>query len=278
MTTHALRESHIARSALIAVALLFIGLFVLLPLAAVFAEALKHGIEAFAAAIIEPDALAAVRLTLLVAAISVPLNVLFGLAASWAIAKFDFPGKSLLITFIDLPFSVSPVVSGLIFVLLFGAQGWFGARLAQHDLQIIFAVPGIVLATVFITFPFVARELIPLMQEQGRDDEEAALSLGASGWQTFWHVTLPNVRWGLLYGVLLCNARAMGEFGAVSVVSGHIRGLTNTLPLHVEILYNEYNFVGAFAVASLLASLALVTLVAKSILEWRLDYHRGTGH
>ncbi len=214
-------------------------------------------------AIVEPDALAAIRLTLLVAAIAVPLNLVFGLAAAWAIAKFEFRGKSLLITLIDLPFSVSPVISGLIYVLLFGAQGWFGPWLKEHDIKIIFAVPGIVLATIFVTFPFVARELIPLMQEQGTDEEEAALSLGASGWQTFWRVTLPNVKWGLLYGVLLCNARAMGEFGAVSVVSGHIRGLTNTMPLHVEILYNEYDFVGAFAVASLLALLALVTLVAE---------------
>ncbi|HKX23483.1 MAG TPA: sulfate ABC transporter permease subunit CysW [Rhizorhapis sp.] len=275
----ALQETKPAQLALIGIALAFIGLFILLPLVAVFAEALKQGVLAYAQALVEPDAWSAIQLTLIVAAISVPANVIFGLAASWAITKFDFPGKSLLITFIDLPFSVSPVVSGLIFVLLFGAHGWFGAWLAEHDVQIIFAVPGIVIATIFITFPFVARELIPLMQEQGRDDEEAAISLGASGWQTFWHVTLPNVRWGLLYGVLLCNARAMGEFGAVSVVSGHIRGLTNTMPLHVEILYNEYNFVGAFAVASLLAMLALVTLVVKSVLEWRFDYQRGSaGH
>ncbi|WP_380880128.1 sulfate ABC transporter permease subunit CysW [Sphingomonas sp. DBB INV C78] len=257
----------------------FLGLFLLMPLLAVFAEALSDGLGAYAEAVIEPDALAAIRLTLLVAAISVPLNIVFGIAAAWAITKFDFPGKSILITFIDLPFSVSPVVSGLIYVLLFGAQGWLGPWLAEHDIQIIFAVPGMVLATVFVTFPFVARELIPLMAEQGRDDEEAALSLGASGWQAFWHATLPNIRWGLLYGVLLCNARAMGEFGAVSVVSGHIRGETNTMPLHVEILYNEYNFVAAFAVASLLALLALVTLVLKSFLEWRYDYHgKGTGH
>ncbi|MBB4631667.1 sulfate ABC transporter permease subunit CysW [Sphingosinicella soli] len=272
-------ESRTARWLLIAAALGFLGIFLFLPLVAVFAEALEKGVGAYMAAIVEPDALAAIRLTLLVAAISVPVNILFGVSAAWAITKFDFPGKSLLITFIDLPFSVSPVVSGLIFVLLFGAHGWFGAWFAERDIQIIFAVPGIVLATVFVTFPFVARELIPLMTEQGRDDEEAALSLGASGWQTFWHVTLPNIRWGLLYGVLLCNARAMGEFGAVSVVSGHIRGLTNTMPLHVEILYNEYNFVAAFAVASLLALLALVTLVLKSIVEWRFNYHhRGTGH
>lgn len=264
---------------LIAAALAFIALFLVLPLIAVFTEALSKGFEAFGAALVEPDALSAIKLTLLVAAISVPLNLVFGIVAAWAIAKFDFPGKSLLVTFIDLPFSVSPVVAGLIYVLLFGAQGWFGPWLQEHDIQIIFAVPGIVLATIFVTFPFVARELIPLMNEQGRDDEEAALSLGASGFQTFLHVTLPNIRWGLLYGVLLCNARAMGEFGAVSVVSGHLRGLTNTMPLHVEILYNEYNFVAAFAVASLLALLALVTLVLKSFVEWRFDYQRGSaGH
>ncbi|MBB5706982.1 sulfate ABC transporter permease subunit CysW [Sphingopyxis panaciterrulae] len=268
-----------ARFALIALAIGFLALFLLLPLVAVFAEALAKGFGAYAAAIAEPDALAAIRLTLLVAAIAVPLNIVFGIAAAWAIAKFDFPGKTVLTSFIDLPFSVSPVVAGLIYVLLFGAHGWFGPWLRVHDIQIIFAVPGIVLATVFVTFPFVARELIPLMSEQGRDDEEAALSLGASGFQTFWRVTLPNIRWGLLYGVLLCNARAMGEFGAVSVVSGHLRGQTNTMPLHVEILYNEYNFVAAFAVASLLALLALVTLILKSIVEWRFDYQRGgAGH
>jgi sulfate transport system permease protein len=272
-------EGRATKGLLILAALGFLGFFLLLPLIAVFSEALKQGIAAFGEAVTDPDALAAIRLTLLVAAISVPLNIVFGVAASWAITKFSFPGKSLLLTLIDLPFSVSPVVSGLIFVLLFGAHGLAGPWLAEHDLKVIFAVPGIVLATVFITFPFVARELIPLMMEQGRDDEEAAISLGASGFQTFWHVTLPNIRWGLLYGVLLCNARAMGEFGAVSVVSGHIRGLTNTMPLHVEILYNEYDFVGAFAVASLLACLALVTLVAKSVLEWRFDlHHEGTGH
>ena len=247
----------------------WLALFLLLPLLSVFAEALRQGLGAYFTAIVEPDAMAAIRLTLLVAAIAVPLNLAFGLCASWAIAKFEFKGKSFLITLIDLPFSVSPVISGLIYVLLFGAQGWFGPWLGAHHFKVIFAVPGIVLATVFVTFPFIARELIPLMTEQGTEDEEAALSLGASGWQTFFRVTLPNVKWGLLYGVLLCNARAMGEFGAVSVVSGHIRGLTNTMPLHVEILYNEYNFVGAFAVASLLALLALVTLVLKSILEWR---------
>ena len=267
------------RHLLVAAALAFIALFLVLPLVAVFTQALSKGLAAYGAALVEPDAQSAIRLTLLVAAISVPLNVVFGVVAAWAIAKFDFPGKSLLITFIDLPFSVSPVVAGLIYVLLFGAQGWLGPWLRDHDLQIIFAVPGIVLATIFVTFPFVARELIPLMTEQGRDDEEAALSLGASGFQTFLRVTLPNIRWGLLYGVLLCNARAMGEFGAVSVVSGHLRGLTNTMPLHVEILYNEYNFVAAFAVASLLALLALVTLVLKSIVEWRFAYQRGSaGH
>jgi sulfate transport system permease protein len=272
-------ESPIARGLLLAIAFAFLGIFLLLPLISVFAEALRQGIGPFFGAIVEPDAWSAIRLTLIVAAISVPLNIVFGIAASWAITKFDFPGKSFLITLIDLPFSVSPVVAGLIYVLLFGANGWFGAWLQERDVQIIFAVPGIVLATIFVTFPFVARELIPLMAEQGRDDEEAALSLGANGWQTFWHVTLPNIRWGLLYGVLLCNARAMGEFGAVSVVSGHIRGETNTMPLHVEILYNEYNFVAAFAVASLLALLALVTLVIKTALEWRFDYQRrGAGH
>jgi sulfate transport system permease protein len=265
-----------ARKWLIGGALSYLGLFVLLPLVSVFAEALSQGLAAYAEAITEPDARAAIRLTLLVAAVSVPLNVVFGLSAAWAITKFDFRGKSVLVSLIDLPFSVSPVVSGLIFVLLFGAQGWWGQWLARHDIEIIFAVPGIVLATMFITFPFVARELIPLMAEQGRDDEEAAISLGASGWQVFCRVTLPNVRWGLLYGVLLSNARAMGEFGAVSVVSGHIRGETNTIPLHVEILYNEYNFVAAFAVASLLALLALLTLVLKSALEWRLRRnHKG---
>ncbi len=264
---------------LIAVALVFLLLNLALPLITVFVEAFAKGWDAYRIAITDPDALAAVRLTLVVAVIAVPLNIVVGLAASWAVAKFDFPGKSILITLIDLPFSVSPVVAGLIYVLLFGLQGWLGPWLREHDVQIIFAVPGIVLATVFITFPFVARELIPLMQEQGRDDEEAALSLGASGWQAFARVTLPNIRWGLLYGVLLCNARAMGEFGAVSVVSGHIRGLTNTMPLHVEILYNEYNFVAAFAVASLLAGLALVTLVVKSLLEWRYaDQLTGAGH
>jgi len=247
----------------------FLGLFLVVPLVAVFTEALRKGLGAYLDSFHQPDALAAIRLTLLVAGIAVPLNIVFGLAASWAIAKFEFRGKSLLITLIDLPFAVSPVISGLIYVLLFGLQGWFGPWLAAHDIQIIFAVPGIVLATVFVTFPFVAREMIPLMQEQGTEEEEAALVLGASGWQTFWRVTLPNVKWALLYGVILCNARAMGEFGAVSVVSGHLRGKTNTMPLHVEILYNEYNFVAAFAVASLLALLALVTLVLKALVEWR---------
>ncbi len=251
------------RYALVVTALVFLGLFVLVPLAFILVEALKKGFGVYLAAITEPDAIAAIKLTLLTAAIAVPLNLVFGIAAAWTIAKFSFPGKDVLTTLIDLPFSVSPVVSGLIYVLIFGLQGWFGAWLHEHDLKIIFAVPGIVLATIFVTFPFVARELIPLMQAQGTEQEEAATVLGASGWQTFLRVTLPNVKWGLLYGVILCNARAMGEFGAVSVVSGHIRGATNTLPLHVEILYNEYQFAAAFAVASLLALLALVTLALK---------------
>ncbi len=254
---------------LTAIALLFLGFFLVLPLAAVFTEALRHGVRAYFGAFADPDALAAIRLTLLTAAIAVPANLVFGIAAAWLITKFQFSGKSLLTTLIDLPFAVSPVIAGLIYVLVFGLQGWFGPWLQEHDIRIIFAVPGIVLATTFVTFPFVARELIPLMQSQGADEEYAAITLGASGWQTFWRVTLPNIRWGLLYGVILCNARAMGEFGAVSVVSGHIRGETNTMPLHVEILYNEYNFVGAFAVASLLALLAIVTLVLKSLVEWR---------
>ncbi|HKQ29851.1 MAG TPA: sulfate ABC transporter permease subunit CysW [Burkholderiales bacterium] len=265
----AVTESRFARIALTSVALVFLGLFLVVPLGAVFYEALRKGFAAYFTALVEPDALSAVWLTLIVAAIAVPANLIFGVTAAWAVAKFEFRGKSLLLTLIDLPFSVSPVIAGLIYVLVFGAQGWFGPWLSEHDVKIIFAIPGIVIATVFITFPFVARELIPLMQAQGNDEEEAAITLGASGWRTFWHVTLPNVKWGLLYGVILCNARAMGEFGAVSVVSGHIRGATNTMPLHVEILYNEYNFVAAFAVASLLALLALVTLVLKSLLELR---------
>ncbi|QHI96895.1 sulfate ABC transporter permease subunit CysW [Xylophilus rhododendri] len=267
-------ESPWVRRTLIGVALLFLALFLLLPLAAVFTEALRKGLDAYLEALKEPDAWSAIRLTLLTAAISVPLNLVFGVAAAWCIAKFEFRGKSVLTTLIDLPFSVSPVVAGLMYVLVFGAQGWFGPWLSAHDIKIIFAVPGIVLATVFVTFPFIARELIPLMQAQGTDEEQAAIVLGASGWQTFWHVTLPNIKWGLMYGVILCNARAMGEFGAVSVVSGHIRGQTNTVPLHVEILYNEYQSVAAFAVASLLALLALVTLVVKSIVEWRSERER----
>lgn len=263
------QEPPLVRWIVIALAVLFLSLFLVLPLATVFAQAFARGLDAYFKALLEPDALAAIRLTLLVAAIAVALNVVFGVTAAWAIAKFEFAGKSLLITLIDLPFSVSPVISGLVFVLLFGAQGFFGAYLQAHDIQIIFALPGLVLATLLVTFPFVARELIPLMQEQGTQDEEAAISLGASGLQTFFRVTLPNVKWALLYGVLLCNARAMGEFGAVSVVSGHVRGETNTMPLYVEILYNEYKFTAAFAVASLLALLALVTLIAKALLEQR---------
>jgi sulfate transport system permease protein len=258
------------RNLLIATALAFMLLFLVLPLAAVFAEALRKGWEAYWEALKEPDAWSAIRLTLLTAAIVLPLNLVFGVAAAWAIAKYEFRGKAFLVTLVDLPFSVSPVVAGLIYVLVFGAQGWLGPWLAAHDVKIIFAVPGIVLATVFVTFPFIARELIPLMQAQGTEEEEAAIVLGASGWQTFWRVTLPNIKWGLLYGVILCNARAMGEFGAVSVVSGHIRGETNTMPLHIEILYNEYQFAAAFAVASLLAGLALVTLVLKYVVEQRL--------
>ena len=260
-------EARAIRLLLIALVVVWLGLFLLLPLLSVFAEALRQGLGAYLAAIVEPDALAAIRLTLLVAAIAVPLNLAFGLCASWAIAKFEFQGKSFLITLIDLPFSVSPVISGLIYVLLFGMQGWFGLWLQEHDISIIFAVPGIVLATMFVTFPYVARELIPLMEEQGITEEEAGVTLGASGWQIFRRVTLPNIRWGLLYGVVLCNARAMGEFGAVSVVSGRIRGQTTTLPLHIEILYNEYDFTAAFAASSLLAMLAVVTLAAKHLLE-----------
>jgi len=264
------REPWLVRALLVAVTLGFLALFLLVPLAAVFVEALRDGWHAAAAAFTDKDAASAVKLTLLVAAIVVPLNTAFGLAAAWLLARHRFAGRQLLMTLIDLPFAVSPVVSGLVFVLLFGLQGWFGPWLRDHDIKIIFAVPGIVLATCFITFPFVARELLPLMQEQGSDAEEAALSLGASGWRTFFLVTLPNVKWALLYGVILCNARAMGEFGAVSVVSGHIRGRTNTMPLHVEILYNEYQFTAAFAMAALLALLALGTLAAKSLVEWRV--------
>ncbi|MFM1980816.1 MAG: hypothetical protein RLZ68_2081 [Pseudomonadota bacterium] len=256
---------------LIGIALVFIFLFLILPLAAVFTEAMRKGVDAFFEAFKEPDAWSAIRLTLLVAVIAVPLNLVFGVAAAWAIAKYEFKGKAFLTTLVDLPFSVSPVVAGLIYVLMFGAHGWFGPWLQANDVKIIFAVPGIVLATIFVTFPFIARELIPLMQAQGTDEEQAAQVLGATGWQTFWHVTLPNIKWGLIYGVILCNARAMGEFGAVSVVSGHIRGQTNTMPLHVEILYNEYQSVAAFAIASLLALLALVTLVIKSFVEWQFE-------
>jgi sulfate transport system permease protein len=262
------------RYALIAIALIFLTLFLFVPLVAVFTEALKKGWDTYKESVLDPDALSAIKLTFIAAGIAVPLNLVFGVAAAWTIAKFDFPGKSILLSLIDLPFSVSPVIAGLIYVLLFGSQGWFGAWLMEHDVKILFAVPGIVLATVFVTFPFVARELIPLMQAQGSEEEEAALVLGASGWKTFCKVTLPNIKWGLLYGVILCNARAMGEFGAVSVVSGHIRGETNTMPLQVEILYNEYNFTAAFAIASLLALLALVTLAVKTFIEWRLHQAR----
>jgi len=267
------RESGPVKWILIGVALLYMAFFLLLPLACVFMNALSKGLGAYFAAISDPDALAAIRLTLLTAFIAVPLNLIFGIAASWAIAKFDFKGKNFLLTLIDLPLSVSPVISGLIFVLLFGAQGAFGPWLIEHGIKIIFAPPAIILATIFITFPMVARELIPVMKSQGNDEEEAAITLGASGFKTFWMVTLPNIKWGLLYGVILCNARAMGEFGAVSVVSGHIRGLTNTLPLHIEILYNEYQFTAAFAAASLLVLLAVVTLVAKTIIERRIHEH-----
>jgi len=262
-------EAPWVRWTLITIALAFVLVFLVLPLAAVFAEALRKGGQAYLEALKEPDAWSAIRLTLITAAITVPLNLVFGVAAAWAIAKYEFRGKAFLTTLVDLPFSVSPVVAGLIYVLVFGAQGWFGPWLAAHDIKIVFAVPGIVLATIFVTFPFIARELIPLMQAQGNEEEQAAIVLGATGWQTFWRVTLPNIKWGLVYGVILCNARAMGEFGAVSVVSGHIRGQTNTMPLHVEILYNEYQSVAAFAVASLLALLALVTLVIKSVAEWK---------
>ena len=268
----ALTEPAPVRWLLTGIALLFLGLFLFVPLAAVFSQALEKGWETYLTALREPDALSAIRLTLLTAAVAVPLNLLFGLTAAWAIAKFRFPGKQLLITLIDLPFSVSPVISGLIYVLMFGLQGWFGPWLQAHGIRIIFAVPGIILATIFVTFPFVARELIPLMETLGKEEEEAALVLGATGLQTFFRVTLPNVRWGIIYGVILCNARAMGEFGAVSVVSGHVRGATNTIPLHVEILYNEYNYTAAFAVASLLALLAVVTLGVKSLAEWRMRH------
>jgi sulfate transport system permease protein len=254
---------------LIAGTLLFLGLFLFVPLIVVFTEAFKKGAALYLESITEPDAVSAIQLTLIAAGIAVPLNLIFGVAASWAVAKFQFPGKSFLITLIDLPFSVSPVISGLVYVLLFGLQGWLGPWFAAHDIKIIFAVPGIVLATIFVTFPFIARELIPLMESQGSDEEEAARTLGASGWQTLWRVTLPNVKWGLLYGVILCNARAMGEFGAVSVVSGHIRGMTNTIPLHAEILYNEYNSVAAFAMASLLTILTLITIALKALIDWQ---------
>ena len=280
----AIQEPAWVRWTPIGLALAFLTLFLFVPLISVFYEALRKGVEVYFASIVEADALSAIKLTLTTAAIAVPLNLVFGLAAAWAIAKFEFRGKNLLITLIDLPFSVSPVIAGLIYVLIFGLQGWLGPWLLEHDIKIIFAVPGILLATIFITVPFVARELIPLMQAQGTEEEEAAVVLGASGWQTFFRVTLPNIKWGLLYGAILCNARAMGEFGAVSVVSGHIRGLTNTMPLHVEILYNEYNFAAAFAVASLLALLALVTLALKTLVESRTvkqtkgqaNEHRGT--
>jgi len=262
-------EPVLVRWLLITLMLAFLTLFLIVPLTAVFTEALRKGFNTYITALIDPDALSSIKLTLIAAAIAVPLNLIFGVAAAWAIAKFEFKGKSILITLIDLPFAVSPVIAGLIYVLIFGLQGWFGSSLIDNDIKVIFAIPGIVLATVFVTFPFVARELIPLMQAQGKEEEEAGLVLGASGWQILWRITLPNVKWGLLYGVILTNARAMGEFGAVSVVSGHIRGMTNTMPLHVEILYNEYNYAAAFAVASLLAILALVTLILKSLVEWQ---------
>ncbi|WP_051321393.1 sulfate ABC transporter permease subunit CysW [Chrysiogenes arsenatis] len=274
----AITEPLWVKTLLITLALGFIALFLLMPLAAVFTQAFEMGLSVYLAAITEPDALEAIKLTLLVVVIAVPINTVFGVAAAWCIAKFEFRGKNLLTTLIDLPFAVSPVIAGLIFILLFGTQGWFGPFLQEHDIRIVFAVPGIVLATMFVTFPFVARELIPLMQEQGKDEEESALTLGANGWQMFWRVTLPNIKWGLLYGVILCNARAMGEFGAVAVVSGHIRGLTTTMPLHIEILYGEYLFSAAFAVASLLAFLALITLVLKSFIEWRSGKRHAAKH
>jgi len=263
-------EPALVRWLLITIVLVFLALFLLLPLTAVFTQAFAKGLSVYLDALKEPDTLSSIKLTLITAAVTVPLNLFFGVTAAWAIAKFSFPGKNLLITLIDLPFSVSPVISGLIYVLIFGLQGWLGPWLQEHDIKIVFAIPGIILATIFVTFPFVARELIPLMESQGKEEEEAALVLGASGLQTFFRVTLPNVKWGIIYGVILCNARAMGEFGAVSVVSGHIRGMTNTVPLHVEILYNEYNYTAAFAVASLLAFLALITLVVKTIAEWKV--------
>jgi sulfate transport system permease protein len=274
----ATRDRPLVKWIVLSISLLFFICFLVLPLATVFIEALKKGWNVYLEAILDDDALSAIELTLIAAVIAVPLNLVFGVAAAWAIAKFDFRGKQLLITFIDLPFSVSPVVAGLVYVLMFGANGWIGPWLSDHDIRIVFAVPGIVLATIFVTFPFIARELIPLMQAQGKDEEEAAVVLGASGWQTFWYVTLPNIRWGLIYGVVLCNARAMGEFGAVSVVSGHIRGVTNTMPLQIEILYNEYQFSAAFAVASLLALLALLTLVLKTFIEWRAALAARTTH
>jgi sulfate transport system permease protein len=276
VATQPRQEADWVRWTLTGTALLVIGLFLFLPLLTVLVEGLRKGWEAYFSALIEPNTLSAIKLTLIVAVIAVPLNTVFGITAAWLIARFDFFGKNFLLTLIDLPFSVSPVIAGLIYVLVFGANGWFGSWLIEHDVKILFAVPGLVLATIFVTFPFVARELIPLMQEQGRDEEEAALSLGASGWQMFFKITLPNIKWALLYGVTLCNARAMGEFGAVSVVSGHIRGLTNTLPLHVEILYNEYNFAASFAAASLLALLAVTTLIIKSVLEWKQERDRRT--
>ena len=274
MNSHSTRDPLWARYILIGIALAFLALFLFVPLAAVFTEAFRKGIGVYVASLNHEDARSAIALTLLIAVLAVPLNAVFGVAAAWAIAKFEFKGKSLLLSLIDLPFAVSPVVSGLVYVLLFGAQGLFGPWLAEHDVKIIFAVPGMLLATIFITFPFIARELIPLMQAQGSDQEYAALSLGASGWQTFWRVTLPNIKWALFYGVILCNARAMGEFGAVSVVSGHIRGETNTLPLHIEVLYNEYNFAAAFACASVLSILGLITLGLKSLIEWRAGLRR----
>jgi len=268
-------EPRLVRLLLIFIAFVFLGIFLLLPLASVFVEAFKKGWQLYVSSITEPVAVAAIKLTLLTAAIAVVSNMIFGIAAAWAISKFDFPGKSVLITLIDLPFAVSPVISGMVFILLFGMQGWLGPWLNQHDIKVVFAVPGVILATMFVTFPFVARELIPLMQSQGKEAEEAALVLGASGWQTFLKITLPNIKWGLLYSLIQCNARAMGEFGAVSVVSGHIRGKTNTLPLHIEILYNEYNFTAAFAVASLLTFLAVVTLVLKKLLSLKVSNKRG---